>query len=130
MGSKATVANRIYCLYDINAFLGLGKHPLLFPRTQNIALVDPPPLDKIYRHIDQKRPGSLLLFSDDGVSGAAEIAAGQLMRERKITMQEALWCITRVHPEIRPDPVLVRRIDKWVELNNFLHGSNDALFLQ
>ena len=123
IGSKAGVANRFFC--DIDAFLGLGQKPV--PRVQNIHLLDPPPLDQIYRYIDQKRPGSLLIFSDDGISGAPEIAAGQLMRERDMTMRGALQFIARSHPDIRPDPVLLERVEKWVELNNFLRGSNEWL---
>ena len=130
IGSKAAVANRISRLYDIDAFLDLGQKPFLYPRVQNIHLLDPPPLDRIYRHIDQKRPGSLLLFSDDGISGAPEIAAGQLMRERDLTMRGALEIITRSHPDIRPDPLLLDQVEKWVELNNFLRESNNALWLQ
>ena len=130
IGSKAAVANRISRLYDIDAFLDLGQKPFLYPRVQNIHLLDPPPLDRIYRHIDQKRPGSLLLFSHDGISGAPEIAAGQLMRERQMTMRGALQFIARLHPDIRPDHALIERVEKWVELNNFLRGSNDDLWLQ
>ncbi len=130
IGSKAAVANRISRLYDIDAFLALGQKPFLYPRVQNIHLLDPPPLDRIYRHIDQKRPGSLLLFSHDGISGAPEIAAGQLMRERDLTMRGALEIITRSQPNIRPDPLLLDQVEKWIELNNFLRESNNELWLQ
>lgn len=130
MGSKPAVASRISRLGGIRAFLGLGQHPLVYPNVWNIPLCYPPPLDKIYRHIDQKRPQGLLIFSDNGVSGAPEIVAGQLMRERQMTMQEALEFISQQHPEIRPNPDLIQDVEKWVELNNFLRGSNDALWLQ
>ena len=120
IGSKSGIARRMTALYDIDAFLGLGKNPVFYPRIHNISLVNPPPLDEIYQHIDDKRPGSLLIFSDDGISGAPEIAAGQLMRERDMTMETALRYIRNSCSDIRPDPVLLQQVEKWSLHNNFL----------
>ena len=126
--SNAHILSRLHRFPEIGTFLSLRMHQAAIPNMLHVEMEDGKSirmstLDDVYAIIDRLRADGILVISDQGISRAPAIVAGQLMREG-MNMEKALAEIQRVSPNICPHPVLLESVQQWVHTQRafpFLH---------